>query len=90
MLNRAQSPVPIYRGLLWGPTLSPSSPSPLAALTGADKCAPCLPWRTAMRIKSGSGEKEEKRSDKVQHNDPPTASHNDGATGSLSTGVLQG
>lgn len=62
MLNRAQSPVPIYWGLLWGQTHSLSlwlPPSPLAAFSRADKCAWCLPWRTAMRIKSGGGEKGE-------------------------------
>lgn len=59
MLNHAESPVPIYCGLLWGQIHSLLSLSPLAAFSRADKCAPCLPWRTAMLIKSGSVEKEE-------------------------------
>lgn len=40
--------------------LSPRAPpSPFGAFIGADKCAQCLPWRTAMRIESGCEEKEE-------------------------------
>lgn len=61
MLNRTQSIVPIYCGLLWGDKLTLCSPPPLAAISGADKCAPCLPWRTATRIKIWRCIEEEER-----------------------------